>query len=77
MIWYFLGDQSEQIHFSGYQVSNQCAALVDANVLCPTSFPELAYVREKPLSPTHYIPDVHYTVFTKASHLCLNDISGN
>uniref|UniRef100_A0A0N5AGC4 Nuclear protein localization protein 4-like protein n=1 Tax=Syphacia muris TaxID=451379 RepID=A0A0N5AGC4_9BILA len=55
------GDQSEHIHFSGYQVSNQCAALVDANVLCPTSCPELAYIREKPLNPKHYIPDVHYT----------------
>ncbi|MFH4973567.1 hypothetical protein AB6A40_000276 [Gnathostoma spinigerum] len=54
------GDQNEQINFSGYQVSNQCAALVDAELLCPTSHPELAYLREKPLRETQYITDVQY-----------------
>ncbi|VDN52617.1 unnamed protein product [Dracunculus medinensis] len=54
------GNESEHIHFSGYQVSNQCAALVEADVLCPTNHPELAYLRDRPLNPTHYIPDVQY-----------------
>ncbi|VDM46229.1 unnamed protein product [Toxocara canis] len=54
------GDQSEHINFSGYQVSNQCAAMVEANILCPTSHPELAYLREKPLFPAHYITNVHF-----------------
>ncbi|TKR76997.1 hypothetical protein L596_018051 [Steinernema carpocapsae] len=55
------GDSSEHINFSGYQVSNQCSALVDADILCPTSHPELASVRTKPKSETHYITDVMYT----------------
>uniref|UniRef100_F1L0V5 Nuclear protein localization protein 4 n=1 Tax=Ascaris suum TaxID=6253 RepID=F1L0V5_ASCSU len=54
------GDQSEQINFNGYQVSNQCAAMVEANILCPTSHPELAYLRQTPLYPAHYITDVHF-----------------
>ncbi|CAD5212060.1 unnamed protein product [Bursaphelenchus okinawaensis] len=55
------GDESKHINFSGYQVSNQCSALVDAEILCPTSHPELAWVREKPLHEKHYITDVQYT----------------
>lgn len=55
------GDQSKHIHFSGYQVSNQCAAMVDAEILVPTSNPELAWVRETPLRPDHYITDVQFT----------------
>uniref|UniRef100_A0A915ERH2 MPN domain-containing protein n=1 Tax=Ditylenchus dipsaci TaxID=166011 RepID=A0A915ERH2_9BILA len=56
------GDKTQQIHFSGYQVSNQCTAMVEANILCPTvSNPELAWVREKPLHEHHYITDVQYT----------------
>lgn len=56
------GDQSKHINFSGYQVSNQCAAMVEADILCPTTaFPELAYIRETPLHEAHYITDVQYT----------------
>ncbi|KAE9415255.1 hypothetical protein Angca_005127, partial [Angiostrongylus cantonensis] len=55
------GDEQEQVNFHGYQVSNQCTALVEAQLLCPTNHPELAYIREKPLSDTHYITDVQYT----------------
>uniref|UniRef100_A0A183ERR3 Myosin motor domain-containing protein n=1 Tax=Gongylonema pulchrum TaxID=637853 RepID=A0A183ERR3_9BILA len=29
-------------------------------LLCPTSHPELAYLRETPLTPTQYITDVQY-----------------
>ncbi|VDN06551.1 unnamed protein product [Thelazia callipaeda] len=54
------GNEWNQIDFTGYQVSNQCAALVEANVLCPTSHPELAYLRKLPLTSSHYITDVHY-----------------
>lgn len=37
--------------------------MVEANILCPTkSHPELAWIREKPLHPSHYITDVEYTV---------------
>uniref|UniRef100_A0A0N5BN02 Nuclear protein localization protein 4-like protein n=1 Tax=Strongyloides papillosus TaxID=174720 RepID=A0A0N5BN02_STREA len=54
------GDQTNQIHFSGYQVSEQCTALVEANILCPTSHPELAYIRDKPLSETHFITEVQF-----------------
>lgn len=60
------GDQSKHINFSGYQVSNQCAAMVEADILCPTTaFPELAYIRETPLHEAHYITDVQYTVMFK------------
>ncbi|CAO4364033.1 unnamed protein product [Caenorhabditis nigoni] len=56
------GDESMKVNIRGYQVSNQCAALVEAEILCPTLYtPELAYVRETPLSETHYITDVQYT----------------
>lgn len=56
------GNQWNQIDFSGYQVSNQCASLVEAKLLCPTSHPELAYLREVPLTPSQYITDVYYMV---------------
>lgn len=55
------GNESKHVNFSGYQVSNQCAALVEADILCPTSHPELAWVREKPLHEKHYIADVQFT----------------
>jgi hypothetical protein len=35
---------------------------VEAQIMCPTSHPELAWVREKPLHPRHYITDVQFTV---------------
>lgn len=45
----------------GYQVSNQCMALVRDNCLLPTiDVPELAYVRES--SNEQYVPDVFYKV---------------
>ncbi|CAJ0932099.1 unnamed protein product, partial [Mesorhabditis belari] len=56
------GDENQEVSFHGYQVSNQCAALAEANVLCPTQFPELAYIREKPLDESQYITDVQFTM---------------
>jgi nuclear protein localization family protein 4 len=58
---HFQGDASGQIHFEGYQVSNQCMALVKANILLPTyDAPELGYIKET--SPEQYVPDVSYRV---------------
>lgn len=56
------GDKDKNISFHGYQVSNQCTAMVEANILCPTNRPELAWVREKPVTPKQYITEVQYTV---------------
>ena len=45
------------------QVSNQCTALVEAEILCPTrNNPELAWVRETPLNESQYITEVQYSV---------------
>jgi nuclear protein localization family protein 4 len=55
------GDKSEQINFSGYQVSNQCTSMVEADILVPTDYMELAYVRDKPLHEKHYVTDVQFT----------------
>ncbi|VDK45743.1 unnamed protein product, partial [Cylicostephanus goldi] len=55
------GDEQEQVNFHGWQVSNQCTALVEAELLCPTNHPELAYIRDKPLTETQYLTDVQYT----------------
>ncbi|KAK7111135.1 nuclear protein localization protein 4 homolog [Littorina saxatilis] len=53
------GDNNNQIHFEGYQVSNQCMALVKDDCLIPTKdVPELGYVKES--SNEQYIPDVFY-----------------
>lgn len=53
------GDQDNHVHMEGYQVSNQCMALVKHNCLIPTKdAPELAYVKES--SNEQYIPDVFY-----------------
>lgn len=53
------GDKSFQVHMEGYQVSNQCMALVRDNCLLPTKdAPELGYVRES--SEKLYVPDVYY-----------------
>ncbi|KAI6208200.1 NPL4 domain containing protein [Aphelenchoides besseyi] len=51
------GDKDKHVNFHGYQVSNQCSAMVEAQILCPTSHPELAWVRETPLHDRHYITD--------------------
>ena len=55
------GDSKNQVHMEGYQVSNQCQALVQDSCLIPTKdAPELAYVRQS--SQQTYIPDVYYKV---------------
>ncbi|XP_064611087.1 nuclear protein localization protein 4 homolog [Liolophura sinensis] len=53
------GDNTNQIHFEGYQVSNQCMALVRDDCLIPTKdVPELGYIKES--SNDQYVPDVFY-----------------
>ena len=53
------GDKEQQISFEGYQVSNQCMALVADDCLLPTiDAPELGYVRES--SPELFVSDVYY-----------------
>lgn len=53
------GDAGNQIHFEGYQVSNQCMALVRDGCFIPTiDAPELGYVKES--SNEQYVPDVFY-----------------
>ncbi|CAF2958535.1 unnamed protein product [Rotaria sp. Silwood2] len=53
------GDASGQIQFEGYQVSNQCMALVKSGILFPTyDAPELGYIKET--SSEQYVPDVYY-----------------
>jgi nuclear protein localization family protein 4 len=55
------GDVSGQIHFEGYQVSNQCMALVKSKILVPTyDAPELGFIKET--SAEQYVPDVYYKV---------------
>lgn len=57
----FVGDAQNQVHMEGYQVSNQCQALVRDECLVPTKdAPELAYVRQS--TAEKYIPDVYYKV---------------
>lgn len=54
-----LGDEQENIHLSGYQVSNQGMALVRDSCLVPTiDVPELGYIRDS--SQQQYVPDVFY-----------------
>ncbi|RWS11677.1 Nuclear protein localization protein 4-like protein [Dinothrombium tinctorium] len=53
------GDKNNQVHMEGYQVSNQCMALVRDNCFLPTKdAPELGYVRET--SKELYVPDVFF-----------------
>ena len=55
------GDKDNLVHMEGYQVSNQCMALVRENVLLPTrDAPELGYVKES--GQKQYVPDVFYKV---------------
>ncbi|KAK9887863.1 hypothetical protein WA026_000171 [Henosepilachna vigintioctopunctata] len=55
------GDKNNQVIMEGYQVSQQCMALVRDNCLVPTKdLPELGYVRES--SDKQYVPDVYYKV---------------
>ena len=53
------GDDKNQVHMEGYQVSNQCMALVRDGCLIPTKdVPELGYVLES--TDKQYVPDVFY-----------------
>nr|KAF6416641.1 NPL4-like protein, ubiquitin recognition factor [Molossus molossus] len=53
------GGPDNQVHFEGYQVSNQCMALVRDECLLPCKdAPELGYVKES--SSEQYVPDVFY-----------------
>ncbi|XP_054717743.1 nuclear protein localization protein 4 homolog [Uloborus diversus] len=57
----FTGDANNHAHMEGYQVSNQCMALVRDNCLLPTiDAPELGYVKES--SNEQFVPDVFYKV---------------
>lgn len=59
--FFFTGDKTNQVHMEGYQVSNQCMALVRDNCLVPTKdAPGLGYVRES--TDKQYVPDVYYKV---------------
>ena len=56
-----LGDENNQIHLRGYQVSNQCAALVRDDCLVPcVDTPAHGYIRES--TGEQFVPDVFYTV---------------
>lgn len=58
------GGPDNQVHFEGYQVSNQCMALVRDECLLPCKdAPELGYVKES--SSEQYVPDVFYKVRTQ------------
>ncbi|EDO29888.1 predicted protein [Nematostella vectensis] len=53
------GNDENQIGFDGFQVSNQCMALVRDDCLVPTlDDPGLGYIRES--SSEQYVPDVFY-----------------
>lgn len=55
------GGPDNQVHFEGYQVSNQCMALVRDECLLPCKdAPELGYAKES--SSEQYVPDVFYKV---------------
>uniref|UniRef100_A0A672K9G8 Nuclear protein localization protein 4 homolog n=1 Tax=Sinocyclocheilus grahami TaxID=75366 RepID=A0A672K9G8_SINGR len=56
------GGPDNQVHFEGYQVSNQCMALVRDECLLPCrDAPELGYAKES--STEQYVPDVFYKDF--------------
>lgn len=58
------GGPDNQVHFEGYQVSNQCMALVRDECLLPCKdAPELGYAKES--SSEQYVPDVFYKVKTR------------
>ena len=53
------GNQDNQVHMEGYQVSNQCMSLVRDECLLPTKdAAELGYIKES--SNTQYVPDVFF-----------------
>jgi len=60
------GDAQGQIHFEGYQVSNQCMALVKSQILIPTiDAPDLGYIKET--TQEQYVPDVYFKVKLESS----------
>uniref|UniRef100_A0A8C6T384 Nuclear protein localization protein 4 homolog n=1 Tax=Neogobius melanostomus TaxID=47308 RepID=A0A8C6T384_9GOBI len=57
------GGPDNQVHFEGYQVSNQCMALVRDECLLPCKdAPELGYAKES--SSEQYVPDVFFKITT-------------
>lgn len=53
------GHEDKHIHYDGWQVSNQCMALVRDECLVPTlDDPALGYIKES--SSEQYVPDVFY-----------------
>ncbi|RZF33940.1 hypothetical protein LSTR_LSTR006322 [Laodelphax striatellus] len=53
------GDKTNQVHMEGYQVSNQCMALVRDECLIPTKdAAELGYIKES--TDKQFVPDVYY-----------------
>uniref|UniRef100_A0A8C9S5Z6 Nuclear protein localization protein 4 homolog n=1 Tax=Scleropages formosus TaxID=113540 RepID=A0A8C9S5Z6_SCLFO len=57
------GGPDNQVHFEGYQVSNQCMALVRDECLLPCrDAPELGYAKES--TTEQYVPDVFYKIPT-------------
>lgn len=59
--FFYAGGPDNQVHFEGYQVSNQCMALVRDECLLPCKdAPELGFAKES--SPEQYVPDVFYKV---------------
>merc|ERR1712241_1324154 len=58
------GNKDNDIQMEGYQVSNQCMALVRDEILVPTKdAPELAYVIES--TEEKYVPDVFFMEMDK------------
>eukprot|EP00092_Neocalanus_flemingeri_P040162 GFUD01043747.1.p1 GENE.GFUD01043747.1~~GFUD01043747.1.p1 ORF type:complete len:562 (+),score=130.40 GFUD01043747.1:53-1738(+) len=58
------GNKENEVHMEGYQVSNQCMALVKDEILVPTKdAPELGYVIES--TDEKYVPDVFFMEMDK------------
>ena len=65
-----------QVGFDGFQVSNQCMALVRDDCLVPTiDEPGLGYIRES--SSDQYVPDVFYKVGVTDGTKCEREIWEN
>jgi nuclear protein localization family protein 4 len=66
IVKFLTGDSNNQIHFEGYQVSNQCMALVRDGCIVPTyDVPQLAYIKES--TNEQFVPDVYYRVILSNS----------
>lgn len=66
VVCFCAGGPDNQVHFEGYQVSNQCMALVRDECLLPCKdAPELGFAKES--CPEQYVPDVFYKVHTHCS----------